>query len=191
MPFPGPKSQWKHAAFLILSFLIFIILLLNATRLRSASIYPIEGRNEGLTTQNVTDHAHVDAAIALGSESSKDPLSLLQELEGKNRFLKKRAPTLSYESALCKGRNALQVIHQGNPNPPKFTQQDLEDGGWLTDEDFPRVIPDDLKTAVSELKISSNSDDIHRISVSQFLEFTTQNGKRNDVSRQACQEKLS
>lgn len=84
--------------------------------------------------------------------------------------------------ALFNGRRYWALIQAGNPNPSHYTQADLDVSGWTLDEDFPKVISDDLKTPAASLGISSDPVNIHRIAAQQYLEFTNMNGQRPVVS---------
>lgn len=183
------ESRWPQAAFLVITLSIFIFSLLNAVGSGFGSIPLIEIRNEAGTVQDITEHIVVTTAVSFGFRHVSDAFSPVQGTDGKDQDhdLKKRAGTLSYSDAWCKGARNLQTLQKGNPNGPVVVvQEDFEDSGWTIADDLPRSIPDDLKGAVETLKISSKEADIHRVEADQFSVFTNRNGDRQDVSRQVC-----
>lgn len=176
------KSRRQLAIFLI------IILLIIAFSLQDFVPFGSKSAHELNTARTVPDVTRQDAGRVIvpnGSDNLNQSSSLIEGPDRKGHSHGKRAPeTLSYDQAVCKGVRNLRAIQQGNPNPPRFTQHDFDDGGWTLVSDFPRVIPDELKTPVEKLGIPSNPDGMHRIAAQQYSDFTTMNGQRSDVSHQ-------
>ncbi|KAL8721270.1 MAG: hypothetical protein Q9225_002012 [Loekoesia sp. 1 TL-2023] len=179
MSFALLKSRRQLAIFLI------TILLVIAFSFQDFVPFGSKSAHELNTARTVPDTTRQDAGriiVRNGSDNLNQSSSLIEGPDGEAHSHGKRAPeTLSYDQAVCKGVRNLKAIQQGNPNPPRFTQHDFDDGGWSLVSDFPRVIPDELKTPVEKLGIPSNPAGLHRIAAQQYSDFTTMNGERSDL----------
>lgn len=135
------------------------------TRLRLSNLLWLVLAISVVLTEEIRSDRHVRHLTAV---TGKTPSRLV-----------KRA--VNYQSYVCKGSVALNMIIQDPPAVRVWTQQDFNASGWTTVNDVKEVSPD-LVPALQGLGVPHAAERIHPVFADQHNNYTDRNGRQNTVS---------
>ena len=173
MVFALIKSRRVIKTCIIITISVLVLISYKSRPSKSIINYDINYSHVAAAAQGNGPTITKRVAVPFGKRTIAEHVGTSHLPKEKHIAVAKRADpdTLSLEQAVINGNKYLDIIAAGQPKPPIWTQADYDIGEWKEKTDYPRTIDDSVKTALQDLKISTDAADVLKTEAQQFTDF--------------------